>query len=107
MAPADFSSPRKAAAAFTPELSSGVESPLHDKVWADPALSPRDRSLATVTALIVGGHTDELPLHLKRAVTNGVTKAELGALITHLAFYVGFQAAISASAIAHSTLEEP
>jgi 4-carboxymuconolactone decarboxylase len=45
-----------------------------------------------------------LPAHLHRAIANGVTKTELAAAITHLAFYAGFPAAISASAIANKTL---
>jgi 4-carboxymuconolactone decarboxylase len=37
---------------FTPRLAELVENPLYSDVWADPALSPRDRSIATVAALI-------------------------------------------------------
>ena len=97
MSHADFSSPREAARAFTPTLSAFVDDTLYPRIWNDPALSPRDRSLVTVAALIAGGHLDELPAHLRRAVTNGVTREELSAAITHLAFYAGFPAAISAS----------
>jgi 4-carboxymuconolactone decarboxylase len=104
MLKANFDSPREAARAFTPKLSALVDDVLFPQVWADPTLSPRDRSLVTVAALIVGGHHDELPAHLRRAVSNGVTREELAATITHLAFYAGFPAAISASAAAQSTL---
>jgi 4-carboxymuconolactone decarboxylase len=100
----NFESPREAARAFTPKLAALVDDVLFPQVWADTALSPRDRSLVTVAALIVGGHHDELPAHLRRAVSNGVTREELAAIITHLAFYAGFPAAISASAAAQSTL---
>jgi 4-carboxymuconolactone decarboxylase len=40
------------ARAFTPQLAKLVENPLYSDVWADPALSPRDRSIATVAAII-------------------------------------------------------
>jgi 4-carboxymuconolactone decarboxylase len=100
----DFSSPREAARAFTPKLSALVESPLFDQVWADPALGVRERSIATVAALITSGAFNELPAHLKRAIANGVTRNELSALITHLAFYAGFPHAISAAAVAQATL---
>ncbi len=60
--------------------------------------------MITIAALIAGGHADELPAHLRRAISNGVTAPELAEVITHLAFYAGFPAAISASAIAHATL---
>ncbi|VVD74957.1 carboxymuconolactone decarboxylase family protein [Pandoraea cepalis] len=104
MSKANFDSPREAARAFTPKLAELVDDVLFPQVWADPALSSRDRSLVTVAALIVGGHQDELPAHLRRAVSNGLTREELAATITHLAFYAGFPAAISASAVAQSML---
>jgi 4-carboxymuconolactone decarboxylase len=104
MSTIDFSSPREAARAFTPKLTGFVEAPLFSTVWPDTDLAKRDRSLATVAALIAGGHANELPAHLRRAIENGVTKRELSGLITHLAFYVGFPGAITASAIATATL---
>lgn len=104
MSTIDFTSPREAARAFTPKLTGYVEEPLYAAVWSDVDLSRRDRSIATVAALIAGGHGDELPAHLRRAVEHGVSKRELSALITHMAFYAGFPAAISASAVAHATL---
>ena len=100
----DFTSPRDAAKAFTPKLTALVNSPLYDQVWEDPELSKRDRSLVTVAALVAQGHVHELPSHLRRAAANGVTPTELSGLLTHLAFYVGFPAAITASAIANATL---
>lgn len=104
MSSIDFTSPREAARAFTPKLTGYVEEPLYSKVWPDTELSRRDRSIATVAALIAGGHADELPAHLRRAIEHGVSKRELSALITHMAFYVGFPSAITASAVAHATL---
>jgi len=102
MSKLNFSSPREAARAFTPKLAQFVDSTL----YPDPALSPRDRSLITVAALIAAGHSEELPAHLRRAAGNGVTQGELAAAITHLAFYVGFPGAITASAIANATFSE-
>ena len=104
MSTIDFSSPREAARAFTPELSEFIDHTLYPMIWDDPALAARDRSLITVAALIAAGHTDELPAHLRRAIDNGVTRKELSAAITHLAFYVGLPAAITSSAIAQATL---
>jgi 4-carboxymuconolactone decarboxylase len=99
-------SPREMARAFTPQLTALVENPLFSDVWADPTLSPRDRSIATVAALIALYRPEQLPAHFRRACDNGVTREELAALITHIAFYAGFPAAISASAIAARTLME-
>lgn len=100
----DFQSPRAAARRFTPKLAELVEQPLYAQVWSDPDLAPRDRSLITIACLVALNHLDELPAHLRRALEHGVTRRELSAAITHLAFYAGFPAAISASANAHATL---
>jgi 4-carboxymuconolactone decarboxylase len=106
MSPINFSSPREAARAFTPKLAQFVDATLYPQVWSDPALSSRDRSLITLAALIAGGHSEELPAHLRRAVGNGVTYEEVAAAITHLAFYAGLPAAITASAIANATFAQ-
>ena len=103
----DFKSPREAARAFTPKLAEFVDSTLYPQIWSDPALSPRDRSLITLAALIAAGHSEELPAHLRRGVGNGLTHEEIAAAITHLAFYAGFPAAITASAITNATLDQP
>lgn len=102
----DFSSPREAARALTPALSELVDDPLFSRVWADPDLAPRDRSLITIAALVALGHVDELQAHVKRGIANGLSKAELAAAITHLAFYAGFPAAITASAYANAALAD-
>ena len=106
MKPIDFTSPRAAARHFTPKLSDFVEQPLYSEVWTDPELAPRDRSLITIACLIAMNHANELPAHLRRAIQNGLTQAELSAAITHLAFYAGFPAAITASAYADAAFSE-
>lgn len=73
---------------------------LFDEVWERPGLSKRDRSLITVTALLVGGNVDQLRFHLRFAVQNGVTPEELIEAITQLAFYAGWPKAMSAMTIA-------
>ena len=100
-------SPREAARAFTPELTDLVNDPLYSAVWADNRLSPRDRSLVTLGAIVALYRPDELRAQLHRAVDNGLTRAEISALITHVSFYGGFPAAISASVIAHQVLDNP
>jgi 4-carboxymuconolactone decarboxylase len=68
-------------------------------VWQRPDLSPRDRSLITVAALLALGRDAQLTGHLRRALDNGLTPDELGEAITHLAFYAGWPAAMSATGI--------
>ena len=64
---------------------------LFGEVWAREAeLSPRDRSLATVSTLIGAGILDSsLKAHLQKALDNGVTRSELVEVITQLGFYAG------------------
>jgi 4-carboxymuconolactone decarboxylase len=89
-----------------PALADYTDRVLFGDVWERPGLSPRDRSLITVATLVALYRTNELPLHLKRALDNGVTREELIELITHLAFYSGWPTANSAVMIAKRVFEE-
>ena len=86
--------------AIAPKLVQLTEDVLFGDVWAGAALARRDRSLITVAALIAGGHTEQLPFHLRLAKDNGLSEAELVEVITHLAFYAGWPRAMSAIAVA-------
>jgi 4-carboxymuconolactone decarboxylase len=81
---------------FAPKLVDLTDRVLFGDVWERPELSKRDRSLATVAALIALNRPDQLRFHLNRAVENGLTKEELIEVITHLAFYSGWPNAMSA-----------
>jgi 4-carboxymuconolactone decarboxylase len=85
---------------FAPKLVSLTDDVLFGDVWARPELSPRDRSLITVAALVANGNTEQLPGHLSRARENGVSDEELKEAIIHLAFYAGWPRAMSAIGIA-------
>lgn len=87
-------------------LAEYTDSILFGDVWKRPDLSPRDRSLVTVACLITNYRTNELPFHIKRALENGITREELGEMITHLAFYAGWPAANTAVNIARKAFEE-
>jgi 4-carboxymuconolactone decarboxylase len=88
---------------FAPGLVHYTDRVLFDEVWERPDLSKRDRSLATVSALIAMGNIDQLTFHLPFARDNGVTEQELIETITHLAFYTGWPKAMSAMAVAKNT----
>jgi 4-carboxymuconolactone decarboxylase len=90
---------------FAPKLADYTDRVLFGEVWPGGELSQRDRSIVTVTALVAGGHTEQLPFHLKRAVENGVTREEIIGIITHLAFYAGWPRSMSAIQVAKSVLE--
>jgi 4-carboxymuconolactone decarboxylase len=88
-----------------PELAGYTDEVLFGEVWSGSDLSPRDRSLVTLSALIKGGHTGQLRGHLNRALDNGVQPAEIGAMITHLAFYAGWPNAVSALSEVRQVME--
>jgi 4-carboxymuconolactone decarboxylase len=64
-------------------------------VWARPQLSRRDRSLATVDALIAMNRPDQLRSHLALARKNGLTQGELSEVIAQLAFYAGWPSGVA------------
>jgi 4-carboxymuconolactone decarboxylase len=74
-------------------------------LWLRPGLSPRVRSLVTISALIATGQVAQLGSHLGRAMDNGLSKEQAGEVITHLAFYAGWPAAFSALPIAKEVFE--
>src|SRR3954452_8483597 len=86
---------RRAIGDVAPKLAALTDDVLFDDVWNRAELSARDRSLITVAALIVAGHSDQLPYLLGRALDNGVTRTELLESITHLAFYAGWPSAMT------------
>jgi 4-carboxymuconolactone decarboxylase len=90
---------------ITPKLAELTDNVLFGDVWERPGLSKRDRSLATVAALIALNRPDQLRSHLRLALTNGVKKEELIEAITHLAFYSGWPNAISAALVAKEVLQ--
>ena len=70
------------------------------RVWDRPGLERRDRSLITVAMLTALGRTDELEIHLKAAVRNGVAVEELQEALLHAAIYCGIPAALGAFRVA-------
>ncbi len=90
---------------IAPKLAQLTDDVLYGDVWARPGLSPRDRSLVTVSALIAMNRPDQLRSHLARARDNGVTEGELIETITHLAFYAGWPSAVTAIGVARDVFK--
>ena len=85
---------------FAPQFVALNDDVLFGEVWSkEEELSARDRSLITCSALLAMG-APQLEAHLKIAKENGVSKKEISALITHLAFYAGWPKAWSAFSVA-------
>jgi len=72
---------------------------LYGEVWLRSGLSSRSRSLATVCAMIAAGDMQFLGMYMGRAVQHGITKPEMGEVLTQLAFYAGWPKIISASLV--------
>ena len=75
-------------------------------LWLRPDLTPRDRSLVTVSALVASGQFAQLPFHLDRAMDNSLTQAQASEAFTQLAFYTGWPSVFSALPIAKDIFEK-
>jgi 4-carboxymuconolactone decarboxylase len=87
---------RQAMGELAPKLAQLTDDVLFGDIWARSELSPRERSLVTVAALVALYRLEQLPFHLGRAIDNGISREELAEVITHLAFYSGWPTAHSA-----------
>ena len=88
----------------TVEISRNV---IFGEIWERPGLSKRDRSLITVATLLAQGSDEQhVRGHLTRALQNGATKEEISELLTHVAFYIGWPAVMSAALLAKDVFEK-
>jgi 4-carboxymuconolactone decarboxylase len=81
---------------IAPGLATLTDDVLYGDVWRRPELSPRGRSLVTISVLIATGKTAQLAGHLARALDNGVQASEASGVLAHLAIYSGWPNAVSA-----------
>ena len=75
-------------------------------VWSRPGLDRRTRSCITLTALTALNHHEELAMHVRAALRNGVTPAEIGEVLLQAAIYCGVPAANRAFAIAQAVIAD-
>lgn len=83
-----------------PALEKYARGVVHGELWKRPGLSPRDRSMVTLAALIARGQSVELAFYLKLALDHGVKAGEISEIVTHLAFYSGWANAVAAAPVA-------
>lgn len=83
---------------ITPKLADLTDDVLFGDVWERSGLSPRDRSLVTISALVAMYRTEQLGAHLRIGLGNGLSVEEIAEAITHLAFYSGWPTAFTAAA---------
>ncbi|MBD8215015.1 carboxymuconolactone decarboxylase family protein [Erwinia persicina] len=87
---------RDSLASVSPVLAAITEQTLFGTIWQRSELNKRERSLITLAALIALGRHQQLSWHLDFARQNGLTDSEIAEAMTHLAFYCGWPAAVSA-----------
>ena len=91
---------------IAPKLADLTNNLLFGDIWERTELSKRDRSLITLAALIAMYRSDQIRVHIRRALENGLTREEIGEVITHLAFYSGWPTAANAVVIAKEVFAE-
>ena len=98
---------RDALGEFAPKFAELNDDVLFGQIWSrEDKLSPRDRSLVTVTVLVSSGILDSsLQYHIHTAKENGVTKEEMVEILTQLAFYAGWPKAWAAFRMAKEVYE--
>lgn len=82
-------------ASIAPEFAKLTQDLLFGDIWKRPGLSQRDKSLITVSILVADNRIEQMEYHLSKAIENGLSKDELVAAITHIAFYAGWPTAAS------------
>jgi 4-carboxymuconolactone decarboxylase len=91
---------------FTEDWQDFITRTAWGDIWQRPGLDRRERSLLTLAVTIALRHWDEFALHVRGAVNNGLTAAEIGEAIQHAAIYTGMPAANHAFKVAGPILEE-
>lgn len=91
---------------FTSDFQNFITRYAWGEVWSRPGLDRKTRSVITLTALVALGHLEELKLHVRGALRNGLTEDEIKEVLLQCAIYCGVPAANSAFAAARSVLEE-
>ena len=96
----------KAAVTFGADFQNVVTAFAWGGVWTRDGLPLRDRSLITVAVLAALHRSDELKLHFRGALQNGVTKAELEELLVQVGVYAGFPAAVAGNRVGQAFFRE-
>ena len=91
---------------FTADFQDLITRYAWGEIWERPGLDRRTRSAITLTALVARGQFDELALHLRAALRNGLTREEIKEVLLQSAIYCGVPAANSAFAVAQRVFEQ-
>ena len=91
---------------FTADFQDLITRYAWGEIWTRPGLDRRTRSAITITALVAAGRHEELAMHVRAALRNGLTQDEIKEVLLQTAVYCGVPAANSAFAIAQRVLDE-
>jgi 4-carboxymuconolactone decarboxylase len=91
---------------FTADFQNFITRYAWGEVWSRPGLSRAERSMITLTALAVLRQDEELAMHLRAALRNGLTPDQIKEVLLQVAVYAGVPAANRAFAIAARVLAE-
>ena len=97
------------------ERTTGFTAPFQDlitryawgEIWSRPGLSRAERSMITLTALAALRQEEELAMHVRAAVRNGLTQEQIAEVLLQVAIYAGVPAANRAFAVTQGVLAEP
>jgi 4-carboxymuconolactone decarboxylase len=92
---------------FTRPLQELVIRNAWGNTWQRDGIDLKTRSIVTVSMLVALGKTHELKIHVRGALNNGVTKAELQEIFMHASVYCGFPAAVDAFRTAAEVVDAP
>jgi 4-carboxymuconolactone decarboxylase len=91
---------------FTADFQDLITRYAWGEIWSRPGLDRRTRSCMTLIVLVALGRFDELPMHVRAALRNGLTREELKEVLLHSAIYCGVPAANTAFHVAERTLDD-
>jgi 3-oxoadipate enol-lactonase/4-carboxymuconolactone decarboxylase len=92
--------------AFTADFQDFITRYAWGEIWTRPGLDRRTRSCITMTALVGHGHFEELAMHVRAALRNGLTPEEIAEVLLQVGVYCGVPAANAAIGVAQRTLRE-
>jgi 3-oxoadipate enol-lactonase/4-carboxymuconolactone decarboxylase len=91
---------------FTADFQDFITRVAWGDIWSRPGLDRRSRSIAVLSSLVARGHSEELAMHLRAALRNGLTPEEIREVILQSALYAGLPAANTAFRVASGVLRE-
>ena len=91
---------------FTADFQNLITRLAWGEIWSRPGLDRKTRSAITLTAMVALGRDEELAMHVRAALRNGLTPDEIKEVLLHATVYCGVPAGNAAFAIAQRVLEE-